>query len=103
MAMSKIIETRDQSVDYFVSKGFHAFKRDWVMGKTVGATAGEANHDKTGIILRQHLLYLHIHEDEWAISDLIYQVSTPIKCKTLENATFKAEEMLKEKIRNQNA
>ena len=54
--MSQEIEDRDDAVEYLQRKGFHAFKRDWIMGETVGVAAGLQPENNSGIKCWDHCI-----------------------------------------------
>ena len=96
------IVDRKDAVIYLKNKGLHAFQRDWVMGETVGVCGGQLPDGPAGIKAWRFCLYIHIHESEWAVSDLDYQISEPQKCGTLKKATEYGYNLMVAKLSGEN-
>jgi hypothetical protein len=96
--MIRKINNRNDSVLYLKENGLYAKQRDWVMGKTVGVFGGELPDGPNGIKAWRFCLYIHKYENEWAVSDLAFQVSEPTKCGTLYRATEFACKLMLDKL-----
>lgn len=59
--------TRDEAVSQFESEGFHAFKRDWSMGATIGVGILNTTDGESEIERFSKLIYVFPINDEWGI------------------------------------
>tara|TARA_B100000614_G_C14160895_1_gene332645 strand:- start:3 stop:308 length:306 start_codon:yes stop_codon:yes gene_type:complete len=98
--MSQEIEDRDDAVEYLQRKGFHAFKRDWIMGETVGVAAGLQPENNSGIKCWDHCIYIYKCGDQWAISDCANQFCEAATFENLQMATASAVQLMKHKSTN---
>ena len=78
--------TRDEAVEKIQLAGFHAFKRDWRLGKTVGC--GKPTADNEEIPRRDTLVYLFPTSNGWGVqASGILGKTDYNQCLTLEDAS----------------
>jgi hypothetical protein len=82
------MKTASQAIEFFQAAGFHAFEREWVIGKSIGVAADPSEHH--GIQLWRRLVYIASTNDGWVLHNPRTPAEGPLLVGSLEQACHEA-------------
>jgi hypothetical protein len=88
LVASSELQTPSEAIDFLRASGFHAFEREWVIGKSIGIAADPSEHG--GIQGWRRLVYIARTEQGWVLHNLRTTADGPALVGTLTQATHQA-------------
>src|SRR5262245_22408059 len=62
------MQTPSEAIEYLQAAGFHAFEREWAIGKSIGVAADPSEHG--GIRAWRRMVYIAPTDAEWVLHNL---------------------------------
>lgn len=82
------LHTTSEAIDFFRASGFHAFEREWAIGKSIGIAADPSEH--SGIRVWRRMVYIAPTDDGWVVHSLRTMADGPSLVGTLTQASLQA-------------
>lgn len=81
-------QTPSEAIDFLRASGFHAFEREWAIGKSIGVAADSSEHG--GIQGWRRMVYIAPTEQGWVLHTLRTTAACPTLVGTLTHACHEA-------------
>ena len=82
------LQTPSEAIEFFRASGFHAFEREWAIGKSIGIAADPSEHN--GIQVWRCMVYIALTEQGWVLHNLRTTADGPALVGTLTQASHQA-------------
>jgi hypothetical protein len=82
------LHTTSEAIDFFRASGFHAFEREWAIGKSIGIAADPS--EQGGIQVWRRMVYIAPTDHGWVLHNLHTMADGPALVGTLTQASHEA-------------